>query len=139
MIDARAIAAALGGQVAGINTILCPGPGHSPRDRSLAVQITPNAPDGFLVFSHAGDDWRKCRDYVRQRLGLPAWQPGDGRQRRVPDQYVAKWDLSAIESEMEDIPPPWTEDELARIAGAQRLWNESVDPRGTLAETYLRE
>jgi hypothetical protein len=139
MIDARAIAAALRGQVAGINTILCPGPGHSPGDRSLAVQINPNAPGGFLVFSHAGDDWRKCRDYVRQRLGLPTWQPGDGRQRRVPDRYVAKWDLSAIESEMEDIPPPWTEDELTRISGAQGLWNESVDPRGTLGETYLRE
>ena len=139
MIDARTIAAALGGQVTGTNTILCPGPGHSPRDRSLAVRIDPNAPDGFSVFSHASDDWRKCRDYVRQRLGLPAWRPGDGRQRRIPNQHVVKWDLSAIESEMEDIPPPWTEDELARIAGAQRIWNESVDPRGTLGETYLRQ
>jgi putative DNA primase/helicase len=37
------------------------------------------------------------------------------------------------------MPPPWTEDELARIDNAQRLWDEGVDPRGTLAETYLRE
>jgi putative DNA primase/helicase len=100
MIDTRAIAAALGGQVTGTNTILCPGPGHSPRDRSLAVRLDPRAPDGFLVFSHCGDDWKDCRDHVRQRLGLPEWQPGDGRQRRVPQEHVAKWDLAAIEDEL---------------------------------------
>jgi putative DNA primase/helicase len=139
MIDTRAIAVALGGQVTGTNTILCPGPGHSPRDRSLAVRLDPRAPDGFLVFSHCGDDWRDCRDHVRQRLGLPTWQPGDGRQRRVPQQHAPKWDLAALEDELKDIPPPWSEDELARIANAQRLWNEATNPRGTLAEKYLRE
>jgi putative DNA primase/helicase len=139
MIDTRAIAAALGGQVAAGNTILCPGPGHSPRDRSLAVRLDPRAPDGFLCFSHCGDDWRDCRDHVRQKLGLPEWQPGDGRQRVVPQQHVARWDLAAIEDELKDIPPPFTEDELARIANAQRLWDEAADPRGTLAEKYLRE
>jgi len=75
MISIRQIAHALGGQVAGRDTVLAPGPGHSRRDRWLAVLLDPSAPDGFLVHSHAGDDWRDCRDYVRQRLGLPAWQP----------------------------------------------------------------
>ena len=73
MIDARAIAAALGGQVTGTNTILCPGPGHSSRDRSLAVRLDPAAPDGFLTYSHAGDPWRACRDHIRERLALPPW------------------------------------------------------------------
>jgi putative DNA primase/helicase len=135
----RRIAAALNGTVVSRNSCLAPGPGHSPKDRSLAVRLDPNAPDGFLCFSHAGDDWKLCRDYVRQRLGPPAWQPGDERQRVISQQHVPKWDLAAIESEMEDMPPAWDEDELARIANAQRLWNEGVDPRGTLAERYLNE
>jgi len=100
----RAIAKALGGDVAGANTILAPGPGHSPCDRSLAIRLDPRAPDGFVTFSHAGDDWRECRDHVRARLGLPAWQPGDGRQRVVPQQHVAKWDLAALEDEAAEIP-----------------------------------
>src|SRR5262245_32087618 len=57
-VDVRAIAAALGGQVSGRDTVLAPGPGHSPRDRSLAVRLDPTAPDGFLTFSHAGDGWQ---------------------------------------------------------------------------------
>jgi putative DNA primase/helicase len=118
MIDIRQIAKALGGDVAGANTILAPGPGHSPGDRSMAVRLDPRAPDGFVTFSHAGDDWKDCRDHVRQRLGLPAWQPGDGRQRVVLQQHVAKWDLAEIEAEADEIPQPWTEDESARISGA---------------------
>ena len=51
-------AAALSGEVAGRSTILCPGPGHSPKDRSLSVKLDPSASYGFLIFSHAGDDWR---------------------------------------------------------------------------------
>jgi hypothetical protein len=62
MRSTREIAAALGGQVAGPSTVLCPGPGHSAQDRSLAVRLHQSAPDGFLVHSHAGDDWRACRE-----------------------------------------------------------------------------
>ena len=68
-------AAALGGEVAGHNTILCPGPGHSSKDRSLSVKLDPTAPDEFLTYSHAGDDWRLCRDHVRPRLGLTSLAP----------------------------------------------------------------
>jgi hypothetical protein len=139
MTHIRAIATALGGDVAGSNTILCPGPNHSPRDRSLAVKLDPRAPNGFVTYSHAGDDWRDCRDHVRQRLGLPAWQPGDGRQRVIPQQHVAKWDLATIEAEAADIPRPFTDEELARIDNARRLWDQTQNPRGTLVERYLRE
>jgi putative DNA primase/helicase len=52
------------------------------------VRLSPSAPDGFIVFSHAGDDWRESRDYVRERMGLPrrttSRRPSEAR-RRVPE------------------------------------------------------
>jgi hypothetical protein len=36
------------------------------------------SPDGFIVYSHAGDDWRACKDYVMERLGY------DRRRQRRP-------------------------------------------------------
>jgi hypothetical protein len=136
---ASRIAAVLGGKVVGRDTVLCPGPGHSRKDRSLAVRIDPTAPDGFLTFSHAGDDWRACRDHVRYKLGLPAWEPGDDRQRSIPQQHVLKWDLAIVDAEAAEISRPLSEDQLERIAYACRIWNEGQDPRGTPAERYLSE
>jgi phage/plasmid primase-like uncharacterized protein len=66
------LAAALGGKVSG-RQVLAPGPGHKPSDRSMAVRPEVNAEDGFVVYSHSNDDWRACRDHVRERLGLPNW------------------------------------------------------------------
>ena len=133
------IAAALGGQIAGPDAVLCPGPGHSPRDRSLAVRLDPDAPDGFLCFSHAGDDWRECRDHVRQRLGLAAWQSGDEQDRRIPKDDLRKWDAALMRAAAKAGPPPLTDEEQARIEKARSLWSKGGDPRGTLAEKYLRE
>jgi putative DNA primase/helicase len=138
MISVRQIAQALGGDVAGTSTVLCPGPGHSPRDRSLAVRLDPSAPDGFLCFSHCGDDWRDCRDHVRTRLRLPAWQPGDGRQRAIPQRRVIAWDMAATEADAADVPRAYDADQLGRIDYARGLWDEAEDPRGKLAEKYLR-
>jgi hypothetical protein len=103
----------------------------------LAVRLDPRAPDGFVVHSHSGDDWRKCRDHVRSRLGLPAWELGDEQHRTIPEQHIEKWDLSHVEAEI--AARPFNEDEIARIAAARRIWHQGRDPRGTLAETYLRE
>jgi putative DNA primase/helicase len=136
MSDLRALARGLGGDLAGGHTILCPGPGHSPRDRSLAVRFDPRAPDGFLAYSHSNDDWRDCRDHVRSCLGLPQWQPGqDDRQRTIPARHVKQWDLATSEREWAEPP---TADDLARISQARRIWDMAGSPRGTLAETYLR-
>src|SRR5262249_61121940 len=74
-LDLRAIARALGGEVSG-RRVLAPGPQHSPNDRSLCVSLAAATPSGFLVHSFAGDDPIQCKDYVRARLGLPAWPPG---------------------------------------------------------------
>jgi hypothetical protein len=63
----------LGGVVMSGDHVLCPGPGHSRTDRSLSVRFDPNVPGGFIVNSFAGDSPLKCRDHVRQCLGMPAF------------------------------------------------------------------
>src|SRR5206468_11516324 len=72
VLDPRHLAAALGGEAHG-DRVLAPGPGHSKADRSLSIRISPRAPEGFVVDSFADDDWTLCRDYVRERAGLPNW------------------------------------------------------------------
>jgi putative DNA primase/helicase len=95
--DLRSLARDLGGVVAG-GGVLCPGPGHSRKDRSLSVRPAPGHADGFIVFSHAGDDWQTCRDYVRERLGLPrdGWRSASpprsspaARQKPTRSRHVA--------------------------------------------------
>ena len=124
MMDIRTVARALGGDVTGRNSVNAPGPSHSPRDRSLSVKIEPRAPDGFTVFSHAGDGWKDCRDYVRERLGLEGWEPGN-RQLRLANRKLAS-----------DFP---NEHDQQRKQWALKIWEQSVNPLGTLAERYLAE
>jgi len=69
-IDLHCTARALGGVVSG-QQILAPGPGHSPKDRSLSIKVDPTAPDGILIHSFADDDWKVCREHVRKTLGMP--------------------------------------------------------------------
>lgn len=73
-ISPQQLAQALGGEVSG-NQVLAPGPGHSPKDRSLSVRLDAAAPDGMVVHSFAGDDPLACKDYVRDRAGLAKWEP----------------------------------------------------------------
>jgi hypothetical protein len=68
-LSPRDIAVALGGEFSG-KEVRAPGPGHTPKDRSLTVRVDALAPDGFLVHSFAGDDPLACKDYVRDRLGI---------------------------------------------------------------------
>jgi hypothetical protein len=133
VIDVRTMARVLGGDVIGRDTVVAPGPGHSRKDRSLSVRLA-NGGD-FVVYSHAGDDWQTCKDYVRERLGWPAWQPGDGQDRRVAPARVESFDRAVIDAESERRER--TEDDLARIVRAAAIRNEAVDPRGTLAEPYV--
>jgi putative DNA primase/helicase len=133
--DLRSLACALGGEVSG-RQVLAPGPGHSHRDRSLSICIEPNAPDGFVVHSFAGDDPLVCKDYVRERLGLPSWQPGDGQDRRVDPARARTFDRTAIDRD--SAKRPRSEDDLTRIERAAAIWNEAVDHRGTTVEQYLQ-
>jgi AAA domain len=82
----RQIAYALGGEVSS-GQVLCPGPGHSPKDRSLCVKLSGTAPDGFVVNSFAGDDPIACRDYVRSRLGLPTFKPNGEASRNIVYEF----------------------------------------------------
>jgi putative DNA primase/helicase len=121
---------ALGGKIDAGRRVLCPGPGHSAQDESLAVRPSATAPEGFTVHSHAGDDWKVCRDYVRERLGMPAFEPGrrgsgsvrPARIGQPADQFGEDRDLKRVER-------------TKRRAVAR--FNEAQDPRNTIVETYL--
>jgi hypothetical protein len=91
MIDPRNLARALGGEVRG-EEILAPGPGHSASDRSLSVKPDANAPDGFVVYSFAGDDDIECKDYVREKAGLGPFKANSKRTRSSdqPKRRVVK-------------------------------------------------
>lgn len=84
------VARALSGEVSN-NQVRAPGPGHSPKDRSLSVMLDTNAPGGFVVntFSPA-DDPITCRDYVAEKLGLPAFKPNGRLRRRRSDGDVER-------------------------------------------------
>lgn len=132
-MDARQIARVLGGVIVGRDRILAPGPGHrSHKDRSMSIKVDAKAPDGFVVTSFAGDDWRDCKAHILQKLGLPQWQPGNGQDRRVPAPRVA---ASTEASE----GPRWTADDVKRINLARGTWRDGVDPTGTLADIYLEQ
>ena len=118
--DARSVARALGGNVVGRDQVAAPGPGHSKRDRSLSVRLSPTAPDGFLVNSHAGDDFAQCRDHVKHALGLPTGKTS-------PPRSATTISITFAKPEHDD-----------RTDSALKVWAEGVDPRGTPAEAYLQ-
>ena len=107
-------AKALGGVVARGNTVNCPGPGHSARDRSLSVKFSGGG--DVNVFSYAGDDWRVCKDYVRERLGLDEFSPAGTRP--APVTVIAG-------------------DYKERSERAIAIWRESSSITSTPAESYL--
>jgi putative DNA primase/helicase len=129
-MDVRSMAIALGGVVQKGKRgpfVLCPGPGHSKDDRSLSVAPSRTHPEGFVCSTFAsGDDWQKCRDHVRTRLNLPAFQPS----RRDATQPQRERPAQPIKP-----AAPVSDNSLS----ARRIWNDVThpDPRGTLAERYL--
>ena len=87
----REVARTLGGDVSGTYQVMAPGPDHSPQDRSLSVRVAQEHPEGFIVHSFAGDDDMACRQYVREKLGLPEWKPEEPRLKTV-GEIVAEYD-----------------------------------------------
>ncbi|MEP9399072.1 toprim domain-containing protein [Mesorhizobium sp. KR2-14] len=117
----------LGGNTYSRDTVLCPGPGHTHDDRSLSVLFDQNAPDSFIVYSFAGDDWQACRDHVRARLGIRAFDPkrkDERLMREIPQQPTRPITLN---------PEAACKREYAR-----KLWSEGRPIGGTRIETYLR-
>jgi putative DNA primase/helicase len=83
--DLRTIAKALGGDVVG-HQVLAPGPGHSRKDRSLSIRLSATAPEGFIAFSHAGDNFMEYRDHVKRALGIvnDNWHNADKPAHHAP-------------------------------------------------------
>lgn len=127
ILSAQQIAAALDGQINTQTNVTAPGPGHGKDDRSLSVSISPSAPDGFLVNSFAGDDRLICKDYVREKLGLPAF--GSGYKPEPPNpETLAKFEADQQAARLL---------KSARFTDAARIWKEAKPIAGTLAESYL--
>ncbi|MFJ7441288.1 toprim domain-containing protein [Methylorubrum thiocyanatum] len=127
------IARALGGKVHG-NQALCPGPGHSRKDRSLSVRLANSSPKGFVVHSYCGDDWRDCEEHVASAVGLPLdhWREHKERRAYDPDRERRRREARA-EAERQEAA-----ENIRRQRNAVRIWNAAVDPRGTVVEAYLR-
>jgi putative DNA primase/helicase len=124
-IDARTAARVLGGDVSGRDSIVCPGPGHSRRDRSLSVRLVPDSEDGFVVYSHAGDPIADCKDHVRERLGLAPWRP---RHRDNVRPTIRR-----------HVPEPPAEQHAKHLSFARSIWEAAKPANGTLVERYLVE
>jgi RecA-family ATPase len=107
-MDLQRFARALGGEV-NSGQVLAPGPGHSPKDRSLSVKLDTSAPDGFVVHSFAGDDPIRCKDYVRHKAGIEPFKP-NGNVKQKPMFNIGK------------------------IIAAQK--SNSGPPRGNIVATY---
>jgi hypothetical protein len=120
-LDPRAVAHALGGNVSGYH-VIAPGPGHSRLDRSLAIKIDPNAPDGFVCHSFAGDDWRECREHVCQAIQVGT---SERPRRRSPPRCPTRSTALADDGSSD------------RTALALHLWNGARDPRDTTVAVYL--
>jgi putative DNA primase/helicase len=152
--DVRAAARALGGDIVGRDQISCPGPGHSPRDRSLAVRFVA---DGFIVHSHANDDWQACRDHVSARLGLDSQRPvvpgsedgfvvyshaGDpirDCKDHVRERLgLAPW-REARPSIRRHVPEPTAEQHAKHLSYARSIWDAAKPAKGTLVKRYLVE
>jgi putative DNA primase/helicase len=121
--DLSAIAHALGGEVSG-GQVIAPGPGHSPKDRSLSIRLNAGAPDGLWTYSFSGDDWRACREYVRARLRIGP--DLDERKRQAPNSRGERENIACRE----------------RAAFVSRkieaIIRELVPLCGTPAQEYLR-
>jgi len=118
-MDLRTAALTLGGDVSH-GQVICPGPGHSPRDRSLAVRF--HADGGYVVHSFAGDDPMDCRDHVDRLLGLPGWKAGERRHSPKPQ---ARPSSSA------------GMDRFRKIELASSIYDDAAPTPGTPVDLYL--
>jgi putative DNA primase/helicase len=115
---------ALAGEISG-SQVLCPGPGHSAKDRSLAVKVGANGE--ILVHSFARDDWRECLDYVRARLGLPEFRQERPQKPPLGGQGKSVGYMDRAELERAASGLLW-----------KAIWAEAHGLRRTLVDVYLQ-
>lgn len=95
-----------------------PGPGHSRKDRSLSVRITP---DGrVLVHSFAGDDFYRCLNY----LGLA---PEHARRLSPQDERAER---EALERE-------FAAERARKLEFCRHVWEEAEPALGSPVQAYL--
>jgi hypothetical protein len=122
--ELKSWARALGGEVSGV-MMLCPGPGHSRKDRSLSVKMSAMN-GGFVVHSFAGDDPIVCRDYVRSKLGMEPFEPHEkgnwpAKPRIDPEPYDPKPRLEPMTPQEFDAEIERQIAEAVEIRVAQRM------------------
>lgn len=119
MNNLREIAERAQGEVRG-DQALIPGPGHSPRDRSLSLKLGDRGQ--VLWHSFAGDEWSSVGPYLAS-LGVVQ---GRGKEDEEEDAERAKR-REAKEMELGK-----------KRAIARALWEAAEPVQGSLAETYLK-
>ncbi|MCZ8283241.1 MAG: toprim domain-containing protein, partial [Aquidulcibacter sp.] len=89
-----------------------------------------SGPTDFVVTSFAGDDWKACKDYVKDRLGIAEgdYQRSDGLHRKAFAATLAA--QLAVEK---------AERTAQQRAKALEVWRGVRPLLGTVAEAYLVE
>lgn len=115
------IVADIGGEVSdGGKRALCPGPGHTIKDRSMSLLLTSR---GLVVNSWSPKtDWQECRRWLEERGHVDAFcktastadaRPRGPRAKLQPRTYDPR-----------------------KIAYAKRLWDQGLPTEGTLVARY---
>lgn len=110
------------------------GIGHRTGDMSARLLPDPDARNGYIVTSFAGDDPLMLRDYVDERCGLPRWEERTrDREERIDLREVARQERAREQQRLA------REAEAAiKAERVRRIWDEAErDPRNSLVETYL--
>jgi putative DNA primase/helicase len=99
--------------------LLCPGPGHSRKDRSLSVKLGVEGQP--VVHSFSGDDLAACFDHLGVR-------PKTGRK------------MTTAERQREEAARrrDWEDERQRKLLHCRQVWEESVPADQTLVEIYLR-
>ena len=85
------IAKVLGGEITGPpgrRQVIAPGPNHSKKDRSMCVMINRDGTDVIVTTHSPADTDMACRDYVREKLGLPKFRPKPRHSNNSVDDQI---------------------------------------------------
>ncbi|TGD94582.1 DUF7146 domain-containing protein [Methylobacterium nonmethylotrophicum] len=124
--DLYTIARVTRGEVCRGEVVYAPAPGHSERDRSMAIKIAPDCSGGLFVWLFSKGCPLLAKDKVLRLMDLPPASIGGRRSSTAlaPGASPPSRELSA--------------EDRKRVDQAKRLWDEAIDPQGTPVEPYLR-
>lgn len=118
----------IGGEITASGSILAPGPGHSPDDRSMSVTPSSRNADGYVVHSFSErTSWQECKAYVNRLV--EQWLLRELNEE--DDERIER--LSPLRS---SVPAGRTPEE--KIRSARQRWNRADTRLGKSAKGYLR-